>query len=270
MRRPTLRENLPLDIINNTAGQEEKPMTGFNLCRGKISSYPDNINPAAYSIIAEHVLPLHARKEIRFLELGCSTGALGGALINEHPSCHWIGVDYNAAALEIAKHRLSSACWLDLNNINKDKLSEITKAPDFIVMIDVLEHVYEPYSFLKAIRSAFPNASIICVLPNIACYQTYDKLSAGNFSYDESGIFDKTHRTFYTARSACQFFVEFGYQAQAGPIFLPDPVMHELLQSNPTYPLSFTRGNYSINIADEEQLISLCSYGFGFLFRPRS
>lgn len=233
-------------------------------------TYPDNINPAAMSLLSDylHSKGVHEGNDI-ILELGCSTGSLGQHLLNMFPrQLTWIGIDVNEEALEIANSRLTKTFKIDLNSIDKAILHSTSPSVNVVVMIDVLEHVYEPRKLLSTISVAYPHASIVCVLPNIACYQTYERLSLHDFPYDESGIFDRTHRTFYTAKSALRLFQSEGYAPAKGPIFLLDPHMKELIATNTEFPFTFTANKYSITLAAKEELLSLASYGFGYIFSP--
>jgi hypothetical protein len=234
-----------------------------------ITTYPDNINPAAFSIISQHFLPsLDSSEVTTILEFGCSTGALGEAIIRIHPALKWIGIDYSHNALSVAEKRLTQVHQADLNNVTIAYLLRLELSPSILVMVDVLEHVHDPWTFMQIVKKAFPCSMVLCVLPNISCYQTYDRLSQHEFSYEEFGIFDKTHKTFYTAKSALRFFDTFDYTKRIGPLFLPDPMVSNLLSERIDYPYTFRRGRYSIEIVGRDELISLCSYGFGFLFEP--
>jgi len=240
------------------------------------TNYPDNINPAALLIISKHILPALEeckeplrKKDTVFLELGCSTGSLGFHVLRNHKNIYWTGLDFNTEALGIASTRLSAVGWSDFNDLQTSDLTRTGPAPDYIVLIDVLEHVYEPTKLLSTIKKSFSNASIICVLPNISCHQTYAMLAANDFSYEEYGIFDKTHKTFYSPYSAIDFFSNMGYTAKLGPVFLPDPEVAALLSSKISYPYSFNRQKYTVRVDSRFELLSLCSYGFGLLLSPR-
>jgi SAM-dependent methyltransferase len=230
--------------------------------------YPDNVNPAAYSMIVDQILPRRVERQAIFLEFGCSTGALGSAILQGNPDIQWVGLDYNPDALSIAQQRLSYVAQVNFNELSEMFFTSLCIQPDFLIMVDVLEHVYEPKNFLENITRVFPSANILCVLPNIACYQTYDRLSIHDFSYDDYGIFDKTHKTFYTHLSAQSLFCDFGYNVRSGPLYLPDPVVSTLLDQDICYPYIFTRGKYSLLVETRDELVSLCSYGFCFLFTP--
>ena len=230
--------------------------------------YPDNVNPAAYSIILNNVLPYLASREYVFLEFGCSTGALGASIIKLDSRIRWTGLDINVDALTIAKTRLTSSFQFDFNQLKPDSLWSLNIKPDYIILVDVLEHVYEPKRFLECLAEVFSRSAILCVLPNIACYQTYDRISCHNFYYEDSGIFDRTHKTFYTASSAIELFCGLNYKPFIGPLYLPDPVMSSFQSKHLAYPFSFKRGKYTIEVESRDELLSLCSYGFAFLFSP--
>jgi SAM-dependent methyltransferase len=230
-----------------------------------MSSYPDNINPCAFRLLSEILASQADCRSFRILEFGCSTGALGAEVIRRFPGIHWSGLDISQDALLIAKSRIPLAIQVDLNLITEEELMSIEKAPDVLVMIDVLEHVYDPYRLLGIIASAYRTTKVVCILPNIACYQTYDQISIGDFKYHEFGIFDRTHRTFFTPKSALDLFKEYGYLCDTGPLFLPDPVTSSLLSQDLAFPFEFKRGSYSISISDRDMLINVCSYGFGFI-----
>ena len=235
------------------------------------TTYPDNINPAALAIIRQCIImPSVAGVTYApfIVELGCSTGALGAKILEEIPIATWLGIDCSDMALAIASKRLSKVIKADLNYITVGDLTYLEASPDLVVLVDVLEHVYEPSSLIDKVAKAFPNAKILCVLPNIACYQTYDRLSVQDFPYDDHGIFDKSHRTFYTAKSAVRFFNEAGYAPEAGPVFLLDPAVSKIQLDIISYPYLFTRERYSVHVQSKEDLLSLLSYGFGFLFKP--
>jgi len=233
-------------------------------------TYPDNINPAALSLLAEYLQTKgdHEKNNI-VLELGCSTGALGQHVLKifPHPLI-WIGIDMNEEALAIANSRLTNTFQEDLDNIGVASLHSASPSANVVVMIDVLEHVCEPGRLLHTISVAYPHASVVCVLPNIACYQTYERLSLHDFPYDKSGIFDATHKTFYTAKSALRLFQNEGYNSTKGPIFLLDPPMKEIATTTAEFPFTFKSDRYSITLQTKEDLLSLSSYGFGYIFSP--
>jgi len=235
--------------------------------------YGDNINPAAHQIIIEYILGKKGgivnRHVSSFVEFGCSTGALGGLILSRYSGIEWVGIDYDQQALDIASTRLSRTIQMDLNKVSREELDSIDYKPDVLVMIDVIEHLYEPQRFMGVIRQIFSEALVLCILPNIACFRTYEKLSRHEFDYEDSGIFDATHRTFYTASSAHKLFSELGYRSLIDPIYLTEPGAERLLTTTQGFPISVGTESFQVRIETKDQLKSICSYGFGILLQPR-
>jgi 2-polyprenyl-3-methyl-5-hydroxy-6-metoxy-1,4-benzoquinol methylase len=74
---------------------------------------------------------------------------------------------------------------------------------DCIVCADVLEHLPDPLSTLKRLRSAAkPDATFIISLPNVAHMAVRTMLFFGRFPKMERGILDKTHLHFFTKDTA--------------------------------------------------------------------
>jgi 2-polyprenyl-3-methyl-5-hydroxy-6-metoxy-1,4-benzoquinol methylase len=74
---------------------------------------------------------------------------------------------------------------------------------DCVVCADVLEHLPDPLSTLKRLRSAAKaDATFIISLPNVAHVAVRTMLLLGRFPKMERGILDKTHLQFFTKDTA--------------------------------------------------------------------
>ena len=236
----------------------------------KMGVYGDNINPAALQLITGWFSERKTCVEVPVvLELGCSTGALGMKLKGDF-RCKWYGVDLDSDSVHTASNRLDNVERLDLNSISCLELRGITHRVDLVVLVDVLEHVYEPYQLIRKIKLAHANADIICVLPNASCFQVMQKVVGQCFSYEDSGIFDKTHKTFFSLYSAKKFFLESNYNVREGAIFLVDPQMQALADKDHDYPFLLEMPGYRLEIKDRQQLLEYSSYGFGIICEPQT
>jgi hypothetical protein len=56
-----------------------------------------------------------------------------------------------------------------------------------------------------------PNAKIVCCLPNMAHLSVIERMVAGDISYDDMGLLDKTHTRFFSASSAFKTFLDSGW-----------------------------------------------------------
>ena len=110
---------------------------------------------------------------------------------------------------------------------------------------------------------------ILCVvLPNIASMQMWEQISKNEFEYHDTGIFDRTHKYFFTPKSSQRFFCRLGLIQRGETVYLEDPVASKFIVEEDSFPKRLDFSNYSVEIQDEEHMRSFCSYGFGQLFVP--
>ncbi|NJN00478.1 MAG: class I SAM-dependent methyltransferase [Aquincola sp.] len=75
---------------------------------------------------------------------------------------------------------------------------------DLVLCLDVLEHMVDPWRFIKRLGAALPvGAHLIASLPNVRHYKvSLPLLFAGRFEYERAGVLDQTHLRFFTRSSA--------------------------------------------------------------------
>ncbi|GAC1387363.1 MAG: hypothetical protein NVS1B7_1530 [Candidatus Saccharimonadales bacterium] len=143
----------------------------------------------------------------RILDIGCSSGRLGEALIKDK-NAYVVGLDLDDDDIELAKKNLNEAHKL---NIEKDKVSHLGKF-DMIIMADVIEHLVDPVKALKKIRSLLnPKGELIFSIPNMANATVRIELLKGHFEYREWGLLDRTHLHFYDQDEVNRVFNDAGY-----------------------------------------------------------
>ncbi len=148
----------------------------------------------------------------RVLDIGCNYGSLGQYLI-DNKKCIVDGVDFNEAAIEIAKKSLRKAyvCDLEKQNIN-DILSD---KYDFIICADVLEHLRNPGKTLLEIQDLLADSGKLLIsIPNVAYIGVILDLMGGNFRYSDEGILDNTHLRFFTQTSILKYLYDHNFKAK--------------------------------------------------------
>jgi glycosyltransferase involved in cell wall biosynthesis len=85
---------------------------------------------------------------------------------------------------------------------------------DYILMLDVIEHLVSPEKFLEALRKKFDSRTRTLVLttPNVAFIVQRVMLALGQFNYGKSGILDRTHTRLFTFRSIEQLLKDAGFR----------------------------------------------------------
>lgn len=188
---------------------ERTPSLMFDLQQGY--PYFEEVNPG----IIRQFLPVSGdlEKRPRVLDCGCGRGALAQAIANKGYEV-W-GIESNSTACQTASTRLHHLIEKDLTQIEKTEPQLANVKFDFIIFSDVLEHVYDPLAVLKSYSHFLnPNGKILISLPNIANWENRIKLFFGYFSYQDTGVMDRTHIRFFTFRTAQLLVHEAGFQVK--------------------------------------------------------
>lgn len=149
-------------------------------------------------------------KEFDVLEVGCDLGATLFEMKQRYPRCNTYGLDINEAALEIAKH-ITNAKY---GNIDAFEIPFDEKF-DYIIFGDVLEHLRHPKEVLEMCHSHLKeNGYIIASIPNIMHISVIEQLIHGMFSYQDTGLLDRTHIHFFTYYEILLMFQDAGYKVE--------------------------------------------------------
>lgn len=133
----------------------------------------------------------------RVLEFGCGEGALGAAL-KARQHCRIVGVELDEEAAAIARGRLDAVFSGDV----RQWIGSVDERFEMIVGGDILEHLDEPWTFLRDLRRvAEPGARLLLSIPNIANYSIVGDLLRGRFDYVYLGILCAGHLRFFTRQT---------------------------------------------------------------------
>jgi 2-polyprenyl-3-methyl-5-hydroxy-6-metoxy-1,4-benzoquinol methylase len=93
-------------------------------------------------------------------------------------------------------------------DVEKDMLPYSEGYFDVILLGDVVEHLFDPWSFLSKIASLLKkDGTVIASLPNIRHYSAMSKVFfKGDFGYESQGLFDKTHFRFFCKKNMLALF----------------------------------------------------------------
>lgn len=134
----------------------------------------------------------------KVLDVGCATGYIAQKL--KEKNCKIWGAEIDKEAARTAKRYCEDIVIADLGKIKK--LPFNNNFFDYILLLDVLEHLKSPDYLLELIKPHLKkNGKIIISVPNIAFISIRIALLLGRFDYKEMGIMDETHLRFFTQKT---------------------------------------------------------------------
>ena len=146
----------------------------------------------------------------KVLEIGCNVGNFR-QFVNK--PCEYWGVEPFEEAANTAKTKMDKVLVGFYDNI----INEIPENYfDLVIANDVIEHMEQPWNFLKSIKNKMTlNASIVLSIPNVRFYNNLrELLFHKDWKYEDSGILDITHLRFFTEKSIVRLLNENGFKIE--------------------------------------------------------
>lgn len=210
---------------------------------------------------------LFGRPPRRLLDIGCAAGAVGAGLKQALPGLWVWGCELNARAARVAATRLDHVTTVPRAAWSAEDLA-LVKSVDTVLLLDVLEHMANPWAELEFLaRQLPPGAQVIVSLPNVGHVSVLAQLAHGEFRYQPTGILDVTHLRFFTLAGMHAMFDETGFAVEGTWV---------LSSAGPAAPASFPaqlasgRLALTVDSAQEWQQLHTVQYGFRLKARPAS
>lgn len=147
------------------------------------------------------------------VDVGCWSGFAGRYLLLTRPALRIDGVEPEASMAEVARSRGYRAVSVAPAEAALPDLAAAGAAYDVVLFMDVLEHLADPVSVLRAARRLVgADARLLVSIPNVAHWSVRKELLLGRFQYAEHGILDRTHLRFYTTNTAKHLLEEGGWR----------------------------------------------------------
>jgi glycosyltransferase involved in cell wall biosynthesis len=145
------------------------------------------------------------RPGTKVLEIGAEAAKFSGELLKKH--CRVTVVDSDPASAASAEIQTITQ---DLN----DPLQFDSSDFEYLVMLDVVEHLHDPERFFELLRKQFDHhpKKLILTTPNIAFVVGRLMLLAGQFNYGREGILARTHARLFTFRSIRHLLRDAGFR----------------------------------------------------------
>lgn len=205
------------------------------------------------------VYPLLKHPPRRALDIGCYAGGVGRGLKEAFPDVYVWGCELNAEMAKIASTRLD---WVTEKTTDQWGTAEFEqlKQVDTVFMLDVLEHMYNPWHELQFMAQHLsPGAQVILSIPNVGHMSVLANLAAGHWDYQAQGILDVTHVRFFTAYEMQRMIYQTGFKIeQMRPLSGGQP------QQVTQFPITLNLNHLNVTVRDLNHWYELHAIQFGF------
>jgi glycosyltransferase involved in cell wall biosynthesis len=141
------------------------------------------------------------------LDIGCASGYVSGAL--KRKGCKVTGIDQFPVSPTAEFDRFVQ------HDLDRPDLPVDTGDFDFILLLDVIEHLRSPEGFVETLRRSRREGretTLLVSTGNVAFLITRIMLLLGFFNYGSRGILDLTHSRLFTFGSLRRLFEQAGYE----------------------------------------------------------
>jgi hypothetical protein len=85
---------------------------------------------------------------------------------------------------------------------------------DYLMLLDIIEHLKEPETFVERLRSQFDHTpkTLVLTTPNVSFVVQRLMLLFGQFNYGKAGILDRTHTRLFTFRTLRHLLRDAGFR----------------------------------------------------------
>lgn len=147
------------------------------------------------------------------LDVGCGQGSLAAEIADLGYEV-W-GIEQDAYAAQRAAARIDCVVHADLTDAEAVRARLDGQRFQRIVFSDVLEHVYDPLTVLRSYLDYLaPDGRVLISLPNVVNWQTRLAFLFGRFTYQDSGVLDRTHIRFFTFKTAVDMVRRAGLEVE--------------------------------------------------------
>ncbi len=144
--------------------------------------------------------PLPRLNSSRVLDVGCGSGGLAPHL-REQGAAYIAGIEPRMDLAGVAAERLDDVF---VGTVEEALASHLKESRwDLIVLADVLEHLVDPWAAMTGLGGLLSAGGMILVsVPNVSHQHVIGHLvKHGDWAYEDSGVFDRTHLRWFGRKS---------------------------------------------------------------------
>lgn len=145
----------------------------------------------------------------RLLDIGCGNGFFAGPLAGR---CQIVGIDPSEEGIALARQRFPEARWERLTAVPEILELLDTEPFDFVLSVEVIEHVYLPRLWAAACFSALkPGGRMVCTTPYHGYLKNLTLSLTDSWDSHISPLWDGGHIKFWSKRTLRLLLEEAGF-----------------------------------------------------------
>ena len=150
----------------------------------------------------------------RILDFGAGSGGLLLRLQRDKGCRELYGIEIDRAASRPLRPLLDGLWHLNIEDPAQDLPAEYRGFFNYVVMHDVVEHLYDPWYCLARIRRWLaPGGRLVLATPNLQFWDFLLKLLSGEFPYGH-GLWHVGHIRWFTVRSLVEMLAVAGFEIE--------------------------------------------------------
>lgn len=174
----------------------------------------------------------------RILDFGCNLGELLLRLKRDKDCSELYGLDVKEDFRSPLEEYLDGSWIMDLGQPGNDLGEEFEGFFNYIVMHDVVEHLYDPWYILPKLRNCLaPQGVLILVVPNFRYWTFWYQVLLGDFEYGaDGGLMNEEHIRWFTIHSVRELVSMSGLQEISCDMIFPPSINPQLLADRMSSP----------------------------------
>ena len=197
------------------------------------------------------------------LDIGCAAGANGQLLKQRFPQAKVWGIEINQAAAQQAAKKLDHVLLGKFEDFDLEREGIAKGSLDGVILADVLEHMYNPWSVLVALKPYLSSqAQIIISIPNVRNLRLMNALADGYWEYEPAGLLDITHIRFFTLTEFRRVLFETDYHVETVLYSLDSQLQGVYVDNKDKTLINVRAGRMTLHDISQDELSELCSLQF--------
>lgn len=175
------------------------------------------------NLFRENVYNYIPKNSEKILDFGCNEGALLLRLKRDKGCSGLYGIELRESAQESINTFLDGAWNMNIEEESACLGEEYIGFFNYIVMHDVVEHLYDPWYVLAKLRKYLaPGGRLVVVTPNFQFWGLWSMAMRGEFLYGTGGLMNEEHIRWFSSFTLMELLQISGFKAiQRGLLYPP-------------------------------------------------